>query len=488
MTPPTVMFVTFDVVLEDYGGVGVPGSVAAPADRTGDPERHTTGSRLDVDAEGNRPQIPGTSLAGGLRDRIASRYGDEQARHWFGSIRSDRAGTGEGATAPADDAPDRGSVNDLRETLRRVDADASPLWVFDAVASGTTATETLVSTAVDRESGSARNRTLRAEQVAPPGTRFGAVLRWDGADEAERTALLAAIAGWRPLIGRGVSRGRGRCRVENLRHGTCDLGTTSGLRQWLTLDGTRLAADVAREPWQGEVAQEETPAELCRIRWTIAGPVHVGTGAPRRQDGHDPQVVRRGPAGPLVPGTAFKGLLRSRTEFILRSVGVNPSPCLDASCGDCLPCRLFGYTTRRPAGDGSVGRRGVLRVLDAPIRTSTPVRHREHVAIDRFTGGARDKLLFTMEAVEEGTVDLVIEDLGCDHDLQELAKALIRLVVDDIRDGYVGVGAATTRGYGALACDAQIPELPTPEEARATLRRLERDDVEGDDVAGDAHD
>jgi CRISPR/Cas system CSM-associated protein Csm3 (group 7 of RAMP superfamily) len=473
VTAPVITFVTFDLVLEDHGGVGVPGTVEAPAPRADAQARATTGTELDVSAGDGAPLVPGSSLAGALRELVAARHGGDRARRWFGSIRSDRPDGGDETAEPDEDLPDPGTVNDLRETPRPVDAEASRLWVLDAAATADAATETLTSTAVDRDTGSARNRTLRSETVALPGARFTATLRWDDASEADRALLLDALAGWRPLLGRGVSRGRGRCRVTDLRYGTCDLGSATGLRQWLTLDGTRLAAEVARTAWppEGTAVTAAAPTELCRVPLTITGPLHVGTGAPRRGDGHDLQVVRRGPDGPLVPGTALKGVLRSRVEFILRSVGADPTPCRDASCGQCVPCRLFGFTLRRPAAGGSVGRRSALRVLDAPVRTRTPVRQRQHVAIDRFTGGARDKLLFTMEAVEHGRFDLVIEDIGCREGDADLARALVRLVADDVRDGYLGVGAATTRGYGGLTCAEDLTGLPTSEQARAVLAR-----------------
>ena len=70
-----------------------------------------------------------------------------------------------------------------------------------------------------------------------------------------------------------------------------------------------------------------------------------------------------------------------------------------------------------------------------------------HVAIDRVSGGATDRLLFSEEVVLSGRFHLRVEaEVG----VPDWAANLLRAVVRDMHDGYVGVGSDTARGLGTV--------------------------------------
>ncbi|WP_239334183.1 RAMP superfamily CRISPR-associated protein [Frankia sp. CiP3] len=82
----------------------------------------------------------------------------------------------------------------------------------------------------------------------------------------------------------------------------------------------------------------------------------------------------------------------------------------------------------------------------------------DHVAIDRWTGGAADKLLFTiLEPWQIGwepiklTVD--IARLGDDANL---SLALLMLVLRDLRDHRLPIGQGTTRGFGDITATVAV--------------------------------
>ncbi|MFV2124710.1 RAMP superfamily CRISPR-associated protein [Micromonospora sp. LOL_013] len=100
-----------------------------------------------------------------------------------------------------------------------------------------------------------------------------------------------------------------------------------------------------------------------------------------------------------------------------------------------------------------------------------------HVAVDRWTGGAADALLFaTLEPHATGdkawqpiTLDLRVNELGpapskpdpgseqdgrCAPPEQLAALALLLLVLRDLCDGWLGFGHGTTRGAGGVRVDA----------------------------------
>jgi CRISPR/Cas system CSM-associated protein Csm3 (group 7 of RAMP superfamily) len=417
---------------------------------------------LDTDPWG-RPHLPGTSLAGALRDHVRRAEGEPVADAWFGHLVD--PGTGN----PAE-----------------VDARASLLWVLGtrpADSSGdelaTVATEIRASTAISRDRGAAAANTLRVEELLPVGSRFEVFLRWDDPPPDEIERLLAVLASWRPLIGHGTSRGRGRCVIEDIHHGGLRLDQPDGLYRWLTCSGPELARQVAADPVKAKAAGEE-PQAILRVDTKIIGPLRVGSGEPPQATGDEGQKVT-----PLfhvggryvIPGTGLKGLLRSRAEFILRSVGLAPSPCEDQRCRTCWTCRVFGHAGGHDTTSQAVGARAAVRFPDACIDDPVAVT-RQHVAIDRFTGGAHRGLLYTVDALEGGTFTITVEPLGAEvpQSLLTEFRAIMRLVLEDLSDGLAGIGAGVTRGYGSVSADLGRAEaggdLPTLPAAREVLAKM----------------
>jgi CRISPR/Cas system CSM-associated protein Csm3 (group 7 of RAMP superfamily) len=189
-----------------------------------------------------------------------------------------------------------------------------------------------------------------------------------------------------------------------------------------------------------------------------------------------------------MPGTGLKGVVRSRAEFILRSVGSRPEPCPGQQCGKCWTCAVFGYGGGDDESSLTVGARALIRFADAPVLdpelTDKPVRDRylrvrTHVAIDRFTGGARETALYAMEVLEAGAIPLLVEplaglDLLGDDAVREI-RAVLRLVLDDLGDGIIGLGAGTARGYGSVTVDFGGSGLPSSDAARRELARMVRE-------------
>lgn len=436
----SVSFLSFVLRFAEPGGVTVPG--------TGDQPQ----AMLDLDPQ-ERAQLPGTSLAGALREMVGGARGAQTAEAWFGPLLDDG-----------------------------VAARVSQIWVLGSRRLDDAPADVLASTRISRERGAAASNTFRREQVLPAGSRFEVFLRWDDADTAQVTDLAGLIAAWRPLVGRGVTRGRGRCAVEDVRHGTLRLDDPGDLLRWLTRSGPDLVRDVATE----RVPVDSTgpdPDLLFRVPVSIAGPWRIGTGDKPPKGSREPIPLRRLGGQPVVPGSAMKGLLRSRAEFILRSVGVTPAPCADKPCDveKCWTCRVFGYGGGQDSDDRSVGARAAVRVADAVVADPVPAQ-RTHVAIDRFTGGALDGALYTMEVLEAGSFPLAVERLpgAVDDELARQVRAVLRLVLEDLNDGIIGMGGGIARGYGWVRVDfAAASGLPALADARNVLAEMARGGSDG---------
>jgi CRISPR/Cas system CSM-associated protein Csm3 (group 7 of RAMP superfamily) len=276
---------------------------------------------------------------------------------------------------------------------------------------------------------------------------------------------------WRPLVAGGGSRGRGRCAVEAVRHGTLHLDQPRDLLRWLTASGPDLARDVASETVEA-AAVTAGGEPLLRVSMSITGPWRTGSG----EEPEDQVIPMFRVAGvPVLPGTGLKGLFRSRAEYILRSVGMTPAPCLDQRCGTCWTCEVFGSGGGQDVEAVAVGVRSAIRIADAPIHDPVEVR-RTHIAIDRFTGGVLPGALYTMEALEAGTFTVEVEPLArlALARVTEI-RAVLRLVLEDLQDGITGIGGGVARGYGSVSvnlADAERAGLPSLAEARRELIQM----------------
>lgn len=393
MSDRTVTLLLAEIVLEEPWAIRAP-EVGGPLD-----------APVARDGFGNL-YVPPASVAGALRAHLASE------------------GLADQLMGP------RTVAND--ETLS-----ASPLRVV-----GTDLSEASPSlrqrTAIDRDRGAAAARTLRVQELVEPGARVTVYLRHDG---PLPDAGLAALCSWQPRLGGGASEGQGRGRLESLRYGVIDLDTPEGLTLWLTKGGRSLHREVCQtscSPEDLEQASGHDQSPLIEAGLTIADALLIGVESPEDRVSAEP-LTRQGT--PVVDGASLKGLLRSRAEYILRSLGHDACRGVTAgkACGRCGACELFGAPDRL----------GLLSIASSTIQQPT-VEKRSHVAIDRVTGGAAEEvgLLFTERVVTSGTLTLCIE---ARRPVPTWGRLLLLHVLRDIHDGLVGLGRGTTRGQGTLS-------------------------------------
>lgn len=390
---------------------------------------------IDTDHEG-MPHLPATSFAGALRARVREKN-DKCAAAWFGFVKGDSAA-------------------------------ASGIWVLGSrlvdsegglVTTHPTTTD-VTTTAINRHSGAAAVNTLRTVEILPAETRFEVYLRWDGVTDKDVAALGEYLSGWVPLIGRATSTGHGACTVEAVHTGSLDLAKPSDRLTWLTTSGPALVRAIAETPLTVASGTPDEVGYAVTLK-TTGGPLRFSNDAAGNL-----------PSSHVLPGASIKGVIRSRMEFILRSVGlVDESDCGGVGCGDCLVCKVFGHSARRAVRETSVGQRAHLRVADAPVTGGT-VRKRTHAPLDRWTGGvaaaskdeprvaiarSRRGLLHPVEGIEGGEFTITFKG-HLPEKFKAGFEALLVLALKDIEDGLVGFGRATTRGCGTV----KVTEIRCP--------------------------
>jgi CRISPR/Cas system CSM-associated protein Csm3 (group 7 of RAMP superfamily) len=377
-----------------------------------------------LDADG-RPWVPGSALAGSLRAHLSQ------------------------ATPPTDvrlmgSRPPRNEAEAAASTV-------SPLWIVGSVFVSDSADdpdqepaalEITGQTAIDRERGAAAAGPLRFSRLAARGGTLTVYLRHDpGGDRPLDDNDLRLIAAWQPAIGRDRTKGCGRATLTQLRHGPVDPATPAGASTWLSHSGPDLFQTVATS----DIVCDGTDGKP----WLEAG-FEIVDGM-LTSDGLSGTVARtrRRLGRPVIAGSTWKGIIRSRAEYIIRSRYGEQAACQQPTgCGTCVTCEVFGHT----------GQRAKIAFRDSYIENAQDVSPpiRTHIGIDRISGGARDALLFQTAPVAAGQLPLRIDALD---DVEPWARNLIWHVLRDIHYGLIGVGSRTTRGLGTLRLTTQHEDL-----------------------------
>lgn len=160
----------------------------------------------------------------------------------------------------------------------------------------------------------------------------------------------------------------------------------------------------------------------------------------------------------IIPGSSLKGVIRSRYEKIARLFGSDCCNILDRNkcCHKpknwneipyeeqgryvyqsmCPACKLFGST--------EIASR--IYFADAYPMGECVIGERTGVGINRITGAAQKGALYDFEVVEDGRflVNITLKN----YELYQMA--LLMFVLKDLDEGYVSLGAATTRGNGRM--------------------------------------
>jgi len=424
------------------------------------------------------------------------------------------------AHTPAEPQPTHGSYRPLWGYAQQhgQDGSASRAVVYDALITTGTAcsadgwpteplhpsrVESRTSVGIDRRTGTAAEGFLHARMVIPRGAYLRLELdvestadQWD-LDRRRIGVLLDSLGAGDIRLGAAKTRGLGRVELAGtgLTILADDLSSKDGLLALLTGQTRELTRSDLGDGWPA------TGTTLTvQVDWQPVGPTMVRAAADGTvadsvplTSGTGSRTVRL-----VLPGSSVKGALRARAEWIERTVRRldAPRPDTDDPVGrrsafraqlgqpDLLAVQaLFGTAATGSADDDEADRGGVaalavddcyaLEDLDraewqaifgaGQAEPPTPDwladRHlavADHVAIDRWTGGAADGRLYSVLE----PLGMSWEPIRMTMDLTRLAAslggkdraavALFVLLLRDLSGGHVPIGYGTNRGFGDI--------------------------------------
>lgn len=422
----------------------------------------------------DRLYVPGTSLAGPMREWCERAFGKTETDDVWG-FESTQSREGLASHVLVEDAP--------------------------VALPGGLAPEIRDGVGIDRETGTSAERIKHDRAVLPPGSELPFSLELELPDsETGRKAramlghLLEAMCSWRVKLGAGGTRGLGKVRLaeETLFIGERDLSSPDGVVAALRGEDRAVSIEDLKACDPGFTPNEH-PFIVIEINWKPAAPVMVCAD----RDGIAVDLLpllgasRGGGMAPILTASSVKGTLRSQSERIVRTVLD-----LDIPRGQSflqqlevpLVTALFGAAGEgADAGrdedaeddEGPLPGRGALSVSDCFGKPALPERwaalerakdvtelrsalaaldrddwhHAFHVAVDRWTGGAAEGMLYSAlepHCEDWGPIWMTLDLARVPDEDRGAAFALLLLLIRDMAEGVITLGFGANRGYGEI--------------------------------------
>ncbi|MGB3517666.1 MAG: RAMP superfamily CRISPR-associated protein [Elainellaceae cyanobacterium] len=455
---------------------------------------------LAIDGQG-RYYIPGTSLAGALRAWMAA-VGDETTIDFlWGTLKGKKPNGNDKQPGAKGKKPNHASFVLIE--------DAPITNVIPEVRDGV---------GIDRFLGSAANLVKYDQAILPRGSKIPLEMTVELQDNDKSDSILellkdtlTALQNRELRLGASKTRGMGRVELQSLSISEQRLDTAKGMLQALRKQGEGLDVSTLS---QSNTLQPR-PRLSFTIHWTPIDALMVKAETDGIVVDHLPLVsaIDADNLAFVLPGSSIKGALRTQAERIVRTVKQIEIPdttdpnrrFMNQLEQNSLIMNLFGRAARvERNGNGKsnqLGRIGALAVddcyaqsafderawnkiassttsedLDKALKEDAKLSETQqgfHVAIDRWTGGAADGLLYsTLEPMgidwEPMTIALDLKQLEKNQENASVAIALLLLVLRDLIAGRIPLGYATNRGMGAIAIDSiHIQGRDLPEDLSA---------------------
>ena len=274
---------------------------------------------------------------------------------------------------------------------------------------------------------------------------------------------------------------------------------------------------------ESSAAQRIRPTQV-RISWN--SPTGVFVHDPQSDDGNTQHPLKVKTAGKstadstaplLIPGTSIRGALRSRCSRIARTVlyADNPPSQVESftqadSDDNQVPIDIHEQLAKEPRlvryMFGTTEYRGAVRVRDCTTKDTGPSVTVTHNAIDRWTGGVVEGLLFNEVTYPHATWNDIVIEVDTARLLQNVktesgigglsldeclpfARAswcLLCIALAELSAGTLPLGGRTTRGHGQVevtslsvaGADGQVVNTP-PEEILWKRNDSSEDDARG---------
>ena len=427
-------------------------------------EKDVTSDKLIARDINGLPYIQGTAIAGVIRHAI----GEERAKVFFGcSAEDDVEKLGKGSEIIFSSAYIIDKNKHVVEGLISNNDKSDYLKLFDEL-------PVRQHVSVDNK-GVNKKRGKFDEEVVYKGTHFCFEIEMfsDGKNQAEFDAVLDEIASETFRIGSGTRKGFGQLSIVECKKVILDLANESDRRNYLMKKSSLNDAfwndkehvsrsNIKNEDWIkyelllnpndfylfgsgfGDEDADMTPVSEVSIKWDF-------------KEGTPPEFNTK---YILIPATSIKGAISHRVAFHYNKLNGYTIKETDgkfivdenAEVGvkNEAVKALFGYTVE----NDNLSKRGnvIMSDLIEYELDKNKTKLLNHVAIDRFTGGAMDGALFSEKTIYGKEHQYKIEILVSKKSFtNSVIKEAFEKTLDDIKNGMLPLGGGTNRGNGCFS-------------------------------------
>lgn len=475
--------------------------IAATAVHIGTGEgNELTDALIRRDGKG-QPFIPGTAIAGTLRNRLvrlAPRLGNIPCR----ALKSKREERNKSCNCAVCNLFGDLNPSDEKDSM----SNASRLLFFNAYLEKETSNQTMIrdGVGIGRTTGTAARRSgVKFDlEIIPAGTSFKLRIELRGVNKTEEQLLAVALSEWingRLRLGGRVAQGSGLLKLEKMQFGAIPLDNAESLMSFLLRDKPWEIAETTKD-WLDTQLKNAKPAVSANINtskiisrsWLWFSGTLQAKGPLLSNDilsgctsgfNHAPVLSQQNDwLNPILPGASLRGIIRFHAERIARTLttmnakskadflsccpacdpnarvqdkadklplescdsllgkcSVQPDEPMDIGNSLCLACRLFGSTR--------LGSR--LIVEDAAFKPannqSGPIyKMLDFLAIDRFTGGGVDRAKFDALALWQPAFNLSIFL----ENPEPWELGWLQLIIRDFEEGWLSIGFGSAKGFG----------------------------------------
>jgi len=427
--------------------------VATSPLKIGSGENDATDSDVLLDAKGE-PFVPGTAIAGLMRHYLAEKVFDTPKNQ--------------------ESIEDSKSVEDIVDywfgyIVKNQDiGQASKVNTFDAPQIIKTHSEARGQWPVSTRDGVKLDsfKTVEANskydyQVVNKGTSFNLKLEidyddnppaiTDGKEYCLDCLTNDIIAGFQTgdiSIGGKTTRGFGRVKLYDIKYQDIDMRSKAGIDSYL-----KFCWETGN--WETYEAKPEGIASSIYenpriIKFNIPSFLIIRNLASLEKSGYQDKLVdaemlkaddhtaAQTTTLPVIPGTSWAGLFRHHMYKILMRANYGEKPTED------FLNSVFGYV------QGKRKAKSKIEFEESYVSDSNQV-NRTRNAVDRFTGGAGDKKLFTTQVSYGGHFELSIKWRKAIPGIDMcLLDSLVTTAIADINEGLAAIGGMTAIGGGIL--------------------------------------
>ena len=405
------------------------------------------------------PMILGTSVAGILRRALEDNAGKDAANKIFGTKREKKDQGGNGKEIKDEnkqkDEDLLGSRLIISNALLLVDKNnkvceefllekSEFLRLFDNLP--------IRDHAAIGANGAAKDAGKFDEEVVFKGTRFKFSLELDGGEDKFKK-ILNLLCDPTLRLGGGSSKGFGSLRILEIKWGEFEPDRYSSSLNFSSDEFVKFMPDSAVDGNLKRHIRYElkiSPDDFFMFGSGFGDKDADQTPALESVIDYENKCLSKRKI--LIPASSVKGALSHRTAFHFNKINKQFGEKAKVGSENEAVREIFGYEKNK----NNKGAKGKILISDCFLDydEAKDTKVFEHVSIDRFTGGAIDSALFQEKAVakrDEFIIEILLKNYVCgdkENEAFDNALGAFEAALDDVVQGRLSLGGATTKGYG----------------------------------------